>query len=92
MHRSPYESGNVKNDANQVTSQISSTVTEVFSEKDTSLLGKREFLTMQLDVIFFSAKVMLMVFKFVIDCSGSDTVKTVKSVTKRIQLASPGKW
>ncbi|XP_009626216.1 cell wall protein RBR3-like isoform X1 [Nicotiana tomentosiformis] len=57
---SPYESGNVKNDANQVTSQISSTVTEVFSEKDTSLLG-------------------------------SDTVKTVKSVTKRIQLASPVK-
>ncbi|KAJ8533844.1 hypothetical protein K7X08_007168 [Anisodus acutangulus] len=36
---SPYESGNVNIDANQITSQISSTVTEVFSEKDTSLLG-----------------------------------------------------
>ncbi|CAN4126202.1 unnamed protein product [Withania somnifera] len=57
---SPYESGNVIIDANQITSQISSTVTEVFSEKDTSLLG-------------------------------SDTVKTMKSVTKRIQLLSPVK-
>ncbi|XP_055807128.1 uncharacterized protein LOC129875915 isoform X2 [Solanum dulcamara] len=57
---SPYESGNVNIDANQITSQISSTVTEVFSEKDTSLLGP-------------------------------DTVKTVKSVTKRIQLLSPVK-
>ncbi|KAJ8570875.1 hypothetical protein K7X08_037847 [Anisodus acutangulus] len=57
---SPYESGNVNVDTNQITSQISSTVTEVFSEKDTSLLGL-------------------------------DTVKTVKSVTKRIQLLSPVK-
>ncbi|XP_015165065.1 uncharacterized protein [Solanum tuberosum] len=57
---SPYESGNVNIDGNQITSQISSTVTKVFSEKDTSLLG-------------------------------SDTVKTVKSVTKRIQLLSPVK-
>lgn len=57
-HRSPYESGNVNIDANQITSLISSTVTEVFSEKDTSLLGKKEFLTMQLDVIFFHVKVM----------------------------------
>lgn len=55
---SPYESGNVNIYANQITSQISSTVTEVFSEKDTSLLGKREFLTMQLDVSFFHVKVM----------------------------------
>ncbi|KAM3204909.1 cell wall protein RBR3 isoform X2 [Capsicum annuum] len=57
---SPYESGNVNIDANQIASQISSTVTKVFSEKETSLLG-------------------------------SDTVKTVKSVTKRIQLLSPVK-
>ncbi|XP_059296661.1 uncharacterized protein LOC132049754 [Lycium ferocissimum] len=57
---SPYESGNVNIDANQITSQISSTVTEVFAEKDTSILGP-------------------------------DTVKTVKSVTKRIQILSPVK-
>uniref|UniRef100_A0A3Q7INJ2 Uncharacterized protein n=2 Tax=Solanum lycopersicum TaxID=4081 RepID=A0A3Q7INJ2_SOLLC len=52
---SPYESGNVNIDGNQITSQLSS---QVFSEKDTSL-------------------------------QGSDTVKTMKSVTKCVQLLSP---
>ncbi|XP_060206233.1 cell wall protein RBR3-like [Lycium barbarum] len=36
---SPDESGNVNTDGNQMTSQISSTVTEVFSEQDMNLLG-----------------------------------------------------
>lgn len=55
MLRSPYESGNVNIDGNQITSQLSS---QVFSEKDTSLQGKREFLTEQLNVNFFHVKVM----------------------------------
>lgn len=46
MHRSPDESGNVNTDANQMTSHISSTVTEVFSEQDMNLLGKRRSSTM----------------------------------------------
>ncbi|KAJ8551076.1 hypothetical protein K7X08_000446 [Anisodus acutangulus] len=62
---SPHESGNVNTDANQMTSQISSTVTEVFSEQDMNLLG-------------------------------SDSMTTMKSVTKCIQILSPvksvGSW
>ncbi|KAF3619198.1 Cysteine-rich RLK (RECEPTOR-like protein kinase) 8 [Capsicum annuum] len=51
--------GNVNTDANQMTSQISSTVTEVFSEQDMNLLGP-------------------------------DSLTTTKSVTKCIQIVSPG--
>ncbi|KAK4342807.1 hypothetical protein RND71_038623 [Anisodus tanguticus] len=57
---SPHESGNVNTDANQMTSQLSSRVTEVFSEQDMNLLG-------------------------------SDSLTTMKSVTKCIQIVSPVK-
>ncbi|CAN4106064.1 unnamed protein product [Withania somnifera] len=42
---SPDESGNVNTDANQMTSQISSTVTEVFSEQDMKLQGSDSLTT-----------------------------------------------
>lgn len=52
MNRSPHESGNVNADTNQMTSQISSTVTEVFSEQDMNLLGKRKSLSIKLTGLF----------------------------------------
>ncbi|CAN4115977.1 unnamed protein product [Withania somnifera] len=42
---SPYASGNVNTDANLMTSQIASTVTEVFSDQDMNLLGSDSLTT-----------------------------------------------
>lgn len=88
MHRSPDESGNVNTDANQMTSQISSTVTEVFSEQDMNLLGK-EILDYEMDSGLVSYHRKSSDF-FHIDHSGPDSLTTTKSVTKCIQIVSPG--
>lgn len=87
MHRSSHELEDGNQGANQVMSEISSTVTEVFSEKDMNAQGGKAhcFLIWQrMQTNIYKLNICAMV-------AGPDTFSSVKSITKCIAILSPGK-
>ena len=87
LHRSSHESGDGNLGANQVMSEFSSTVTEVFSEKDMNAQGGKS----DCCLIWLHPNRYLYTYSACAMVAGPDTVTSVKSITKCIKILSPGK-